>query len=208
MATELSRQKAAQAWCKPTTQHKAMDVELAEAFSEILDEVWSKPWLGNATTGELIEEIKARVDLQYRTVGLSNDQALEIVKEGQIQRAKQILGSGFYREAKPGNFGRSEWLDLLMACQDGRATCLRVLEIIEREMDLKRPSMDKMVDSFLAWPLPDSVCSDLCVTKPAYQNRSGTNLLTATEARQMLEHILKGYGGAPSEMVDRAEAGN
>ncbi len=49
-----------------------------------------------------------------------------------------VLGTGFYRDAKPGTFGRSEWLDLLMACQDGRATCMRVLEIIEREMDLLR----------------------------------------------------------------------
>lgn len=49
-----------------------------------------------------------------------------------------VLGTGFYRDAKPGAFGRSEWLDLLMACQDGRATCMRVLEIIEREMDLLR----------------------------------------------------------------------
>jgi hypothetical protein len=27
-----------------------MDVEMAEVFAEILDGVWSKPWLGNATT--------------------------------------------------------------------------------------------------------------------------------------------------------------
>lgn len=49
-----------------------------------------------------------------------------------------VLGTGFYRDAKPGTFGRSEWLDLLMACQDGRASCMRALEIIEREMDLLR----------------------------------------------------------------------
>lgn len=49
-----------------------------------------------------------------------------------------VLGTGFYRDAKPGTFGRSEWLDLLMAVQDGRATCTRALEIIEREMDLLR----------------------------------------------------------------------
>jgi predicted transcriptional regulator len=68
MATQLSRGKAAQAWCKPTTENKEMDVELCEAFAEILDEIWSKPWLGNATTGEMLDEIKARVDCSYRTV--------------------------------------------------------------------------------------------------------------------------------------------
>jgi len=72
MATQLSREKAAQAWCKETTSNKIMDVELAEAFAEILDEIWSKPWLGNATTEELLTEIRTHIEmngkLQYRTV--------------------------------------------------------------------------------------------------------------------------------------------
>lgn len=72
MATELSRGKAAQAWCTPKTEKKVMDVELAEAFANILDEIWSKPWLGNATTAELLDELKARCEvngtLQYKTV--------------------------------------------------------------------------------------------------------------------------------------------
>ncbi len=55
-------QWAAQAWCKPETEHKEMDSVLAEVFAEMLDDVMSQPWLGNATTGELIAEIKARTD--------------------------------------------------------------------------------------------------------------------------------------------------
>ena len=51
-------------------------------------------------------------------------------------------------------------------------------------------NMDELVDRFLSWPLPDSVCSDLCATKQGYPSRSGTNLLTAVEARQMLEYLL------------------
>lgn len=38
MASEKSLQKAAQAWCKPSTSEKVMDPELAEAFAEIIDE--------------------------------------------------------------------------------------------------------------------------------------------------------------------------
>jgi hypothetical protein len=38
---------------------------VAVGFEKIL----SKPWLGNATTRELLNEIAARVDLNYRTVG-------------------------------------------------------------------------------------------------------------------------------------------
>lgn len=72
MATNLAREKAAQAWCKETTKHKEMDAELAEAFAEILDEIWSQPWLGNATTGEMLDEVKTRTALHgllgYRTV--------------------------------------------------------------------------------------------------------------------------------------------
>ena len=45
-----------------------MDSELALAFAEVLDEVWSQPWLGNATTRELINELAARSDLDYRTI--------------------------------------------------------------------------------------------------------------------------------------------
>ena len=47
MATSSSLQKAAQAWCTPTTSKKVMDSELAEAFAEILDEVLSKSWQGD-----------------------------------------------------------------------------------------------------------------------------------------------------------------
>lgn len=50
---------------------------------------------------------------------------------------------------------------------------------------------NEMVDRFLAWPWPDSVCADFCATKQGYPNRIGTNLLNAIEARAMVEHVLK-----------------
>jgi hypothetical protein len=49
---------------------------------------------------------------------------------------------------------------------------------------------DEMVTRFLNWPLPKSVCPDACVMNTEYPHRVGTNLLTAIEARQMLEYIL------------------
>jgi len=55
MASSLARGRAAQAWCQPSTEKLEMIPELAEAFAEILDEVWSKPWLGNATNLQLKE---------------------------------------------------------------------------------------------------------------------------------------------------------
>jgi hypothetical protein len=49
-----------------------MDPDLAEVFAEILDEIWSQPWLGNATTAEMLDELKTRAEMggysNYRTV--------------------------------------------------------------------------------------------------------------------------------------------
>ena len=107
-----------------------------------------------------------------------------------------ILGTGFYRDAKPGTFGRAEWLDLLLACQDGRATCLRVLEIMEREAEFQRPSAHDLAEAFLRWPLPESVCADLCATKQG-PGRVGTNLLSYGEAKQMFEQLLSNNADEP-----------
>ncbi len=46
-----------------------VDSELLFAFAQILQRELTRPWLGNATTGELIDELRARSDLGYRTVG-------------------------------------------------------------------------------------------------------------------------------------------
>jgi hypothetical protein len=51
--------------------------------------------------------------------------------------------------------------------------------------------LDILVEAFLSWPMPDSVCSDRCVILRGYPNRVGTNLLTATEAKQMFRYVLE-----------------
>src|SRR5882672_4733841 len=83
----------------------------------------------------------------------------------------KVIGTGFYRDAKPGSFGPSEWLDLLIACQDGRATCMRVMEYIDRETVPMRSiqahgkQIEELTNSFLRWSLPESVCADYCAIK-------------------------------------------
>lgn len=74
MPSELSIAKAAQIWCRPECAHIVMDTTLGTSFAEVLDEIWSKPWLGNATTKELLDEISTRIEihgpgLSYKTVG-------------------------------------------------------------------------------------------------------------------------------------------
>jgi len=55
---------------------------------------------------------------------------------------------------------------------------------------MKTPNkeIEDMTNAFLQWPLPESVCADLCATKQA-KGRVGTNLLSFTEARAMFETI-------------------
>jgi hypothetical protein len=50
---------------------------------------------------------------------------------------------------------------------------------------------DDLINRFLNYPLPKSVCSDTCVTECNYPHaRCGTNLLTHEEAKAMLEYVL------------------
>jgi len=63
MSISLATEKAAQAWCTPETESITMDVELAKAFANILEDILSKPQLGNATTGELIAELRGRCEV-------------------------------------------------------------------------------------------------------------------------------------------------
>lgn len=58
--------------------------------------------------------------------------------------------------------------------------------------DSEDAKIARMVDLFLAWPLPKSVHPDDCVMNPDYPlELSGTHLLTATEAENMIRFILK-----------------
>ena len=67
MPGEFANRRAVQAWCRETTKHISMDENLCQAFADIIEELTSQPWLGNATTKELLDEVAARVDLNYKT---------------------------------------------------------------------------------------------------------------------------------------------
>lgn len=64
---------------------------------------------------------------------------------------------------------------------------------------MEKPSIDAMVDRFLGWKLPSDFHPDGGITfTPGHTNTSspwwpiGTNLLTADQARAMIEHLLAG----------------
>lgn len=68
----FAREEAGKAWCGKKTSKKVMDAELAEEFAKILVVQMYEPKLGCASTRELIEEIKVRIEvdgnLDYKTV--------------------------------------------------------------------------------------------------------------------------------------------
>lgn len=53
----------------------------------------------------------------------------------------------------------------------------------------------ELINRFLTWQLPDTVCVDPICARRGNVNeyRTGTNLMTHAEAEQMLVHVLAGY---------------
>lgn len=49
--------------------------------------------------------------------------------------------------------------------------------------------LDALVNRFLTWPVPADVYPD---GAPGQPGRTGTNLLTAPQAKAMLQHVLRG----------------
>ena len=59
------------------------------------------------------------------------------------------------------------------------------------QIEARKKAIDGLVDMFLAWELPRTVCSDSCVTVKNYNGqRTGTNLLNANEAKQMIKYLI------------------
>lgn len=80
---------------------------------------------------------------------------------------------------------------------DDLADALDSLGIVAAGALGREERMRALVDRFLRWPLPESVYPDAGKFDPVNNRwRSGTNLLTAEEARQMLEYVLAGPNDA------------
>ena len=80
-----------------------------------------------------------------------------------------------------------------------RTQITAIVQIANALEERNAPNIDKMVDRFLAWPLPKDFCPDGGISfiinmdargyAPSWP--VGTNLFTADQARQMFEHVLK-----------------
>lgn len=62
----------------------------------------------------------------------------------------------------------------------------------KKDEPIREKVIERLVNRFLAWRLPDSVQSDTCVTDRTYKfERNGTNLLSAFEAKEMIAHLFE-----------------
>lgn len=77
-----------------------------------------------------------------------------------------------------------------------------IRELLEKAInEAMNKNIEKMVDKFLMWELPKTVYSDLCVTMHDYPHtRLGTNLLTATEAKEMLQYLFSPHTESKEEI--------
>jgi len=74
-----------------------------------------------------------------------------------------------------------------------------IIQIANALEERNAPNINKMVDRFLAWPLPNDFGPDCGISfKHELDARGyaptwpiGTNLFTADQARKMFEHVLK-----------------
>ena len=66
----FARQEAAKAWRGKKTRGIEINALLVEEFTKILVVHMYEPHLGCATTGELMNELAARIDLNYKTIDL------------------------------------------------------------------------------------------------------------------------------------------
>lgn len=57
---------------------------------------------------------------------------------------------------------------------------------------------DDMVSRFLTWPVPADVYPD---GVPGKEGRTGTNLMTAQQARQMLDHVVQPSDDVPAPLL-------
>ena len=61
---------------------------------------------------------------------------------------------------------------------------------------MKEFNIDEMVDNFLSWKLPEDFAPDCGITFTPINHPNmwpvGTNLLTAAQARAMIEHMIAG----------------
>lgn len=138
-------------------------------------------------TKDEIDALMARVTYRGGRVDNTTSTVVHAFLDGSF-----LLASGHSACVSPENF--NEKLGFDMAASQAAAKARDQLWLLEgyalrkRLAEAAQPVVTKaMVDRFLTWPVPAHVHPDGAAGKPG---RTGTNLLDAQTAQQMLAHVL------------------
>ena len=190
-----------------TRERNAVLEEAAKCAEDYADRCRDPRWPGGIDAGEdvarYIRALKTNADPQEQLSAAASLPVAPAVAAGQpaesvpllhpvVQECIDNYGKYYAEQHKLGMSVRS---DMIYVAQ----LALRWADKAAADGQVKT-----LVDRFLSWPLPDSVCSDLCATTRGYPGRTGTTLLTADEARQMIEYINAAAGSGGQQILRSA----
>lgn len=95
-------------------------------------------------------------------------------------------------------------LDLATALQENLH--LHAKYSSKSDVPICETTVERLVNRFLTWELPDGYQADLCAFERNYPYpRSGTNILDAGQAKLMIEHVFAEEIGSPEEIKELGE---
>ena len=134
MSLELARQVAAQAWCTDQTKHIVMVPKLAFAFADILELVWNKPWLGNATPAQLLGELHSRIgtscDIDSKSV-LRDQEDFVVNNDVETVTAEDAFDAAAFAWCAGILLGTKDRLQLIATDELGQRYIDRAVEVLD-----------------------------------------------------------------------------
>lgn len=150
----------------------------------IEQEIQAKGLTAARVTPAQIDALMARVTYVGGRVGETTSTVVHAFLDGAF-----LLASGHSACVSVENFDAE--LGVKMATRQAEARARDQLWLLEGYVLRTRLAgpTDDQVSRFLTWPVPADVYPD---GTPGQPGRTGTNLLTAPQAKAMLEHVLRG----------------
>ena len=143
---------------------------------------------GLSYVDELLEEAGIAMGLllteNKNLAWLAEHSTEKLIRMQALNEAADNVGARTWGEGKEGEIEN----DLRRMANGGCALCGKTMP---RRTNMEKTQIDMMVNRFLSWKLPAGVCPDACTMMRDYPHPlSGTNLLTANQAREMIEYML------------------
>lgn len=151
---------------------------------QIENEVVSKGLTAPRVTKDQIDALMRRVVYVGGRVGETTSTVVHAFLDGEF-----LLASGHSACVSAENFNAELGFSMAKSkAADKARDQLWLLEGYALRSRLAGPTFEQ-VSRFLTWPVPANVHPD---GEPGKPGRTGTNLLSATDARAMLQHVLSG----------------